>query len=401
MERLAVGDLPPKPHLALRGLDGKLRHESCLTRDGFEGPYTIAYHEGRPQAMRVVGESIPREWPSSTTLTPGTRRRHFRTPRLAPQPAALGGQPLPLLGNADVVIGCRRFDAAQPVYHLAARHDELFFVLQGGGTLRTPLGDLAFSPGDYVYVPRGLAYRIVIDGSAPQHYLSLCFSGGVGIPSRFRNAAGQLRMDAPYCHRDFRRPEFRGPTDEGIREVWITTGPETRRHVCDHGPLDVVGWDGAVYPFAFPIRRFEPRVSSVHLPPTWHGTFEARGALICSFVPRPLDFHPQAVHCPYPHVSAEIDEVLFYVEGAFTSRVGVESGSLTWHPAGVPHGPHPGRYEASAPAAGENADPDGKAGEVRWTGELAVMLDCTSPLTTTAAAHAVEDAGYDDSFVDT
>jgi homogentisate 1,2-dioxygenase len=146
----------------------------------------------------------------------------------------------------------------------------------------------------------------------------------------------------------------------------------------------VVGWDGSVYPWAFPIRNFQPRVSAVHLPPTWHGTFEAAGALICSFVPRPLDFHPDAVPCPYPHSNVDIDEVLFYVEGEFSSRRGVERGSLTHHPRGVPHGPHPGRYEQSL--------------GMQRTEEVAVMLDCRLRLLPTRAALEIEDTSYDASF---
>ena len=153
----------------------------------------------------------------------------------------------------------------------------------------------------------------------------------------------------------------------------------------DHAPLDVVGWDGSVYPWAFPILNFQPRVSSVHLPPTWHGTFAARGALICSFVPRPVDFHPEAVPCPYPHSSTHCDEIIFYADGNFTSRKGVGPGSISHHPMGLPHGPHPGSYEKSI-------------GTTR-TDELAVMADTYQPLKLTTAALAIEDANYQDSFV--
>jgi homogentisate 1,2-dioxygenase len=191
-------------------------------------------------------------------------------------------------------------------------------------------------------------------------------------------------MDAPYCHRDFRKPEFGGPRDEGLREVVIKRNDVLHRFCAQHSPLDVVGWDGTVYPWAFPILAFQPRVSSVHLPPTWHGTFAAGGALICSFVPRPLEFHPEAIPCPYPHSSVDIDEVLYYVSGDFTSREGVGPGSLTLHPRGVPHGPQPGKYEHSIGAT--------------HTEELAVMLDCRAPLQVTQQAHAMEDEGYERSF---
>ncbi|MGZ3443457.1 MAG: homogentisate 1,2-dioxygenase, partial [Polyangia bacterium] len=196
---------------------------------------------------------------------------------------------------------------------------------------------------------------------------------------------GQLRMDAPYSHRDFKVPAFVGPSDEGIRTVVVKRGGAFSGFEWTASPLDVVGWDGTVYPWAFPILNFQPRVSSVHLPPTWHGTFATRGALVCSFVPRPVDFGPDAIPCPYPHASVDCDEFLFYARGNFTSRKGVGSGSVSHHPAGIPHGPHPGAYEGSI---GSKA-----------TDELAVMLDTYAPLSPTAAALGVEDAAYHDSFL--
>jgi len=289
-----------------------------------------------------------------------------------------------LLHNRDLVIGAWLPRESEACYSLNAGADELLFVLAGSGCVRSVLGDLAFVRGDYVLVPRGVLHRIMFEPGTPPHLLSVECFGGVAIPQRFRNALGQLRMDAPYCHRDFRRPTFRGPLDEGIRDVWIKDGARRQKFVHAHNPLDVVGWDGTLYPWAFPILNFQPRVSSIHLPPTWHGTFEAAGALICSFVPRPLDFHPDAVPCPYPHLSADIDEVLFYVEGDFSSRLGVERGSLTLHPGGVPHGPHPGRYESSLGA--------------KRTEEIAVMLDVSSRLSATSRAVEIEDPDYDASF---
>ncbi len=389
LERLSFGDLPRKHHLALRGADGRLRHEACLTRQGFDGAYTILYHERRPQALRAVGplESNPSApaamgaRDATAPEGPGLSRRHFRTTSLGREPSLR----TPLLHNRDLVLGCWRPTTSDDSYRINAGADELTFVLSGGGTLRSTLGDLELTAGDYVFLPKGLLHRFIFD-SADAHLLLMEFAGGVDIPARFRNPAGQLRMDAPYCHRDFKRPRFDGPRDEGLREVIVQRGAAQQRFIYAHSPLDVVGWDGAVYPWAFPITQFQPRVGAVHLPPIWHGTFEAAGALICSFVPRPLDFHPEAIPCPYAHTSADIDEVLFYVDGDFSSRLGVERGSLTLHPAGVPHGPHPGRYEASIGAT--------------HTKEMAVMLDCSSPLHLTTQATSIEDGSYDGSFSD-
>ncbi|HKP62111.1 MAG TPA: homogentisate 1,2-dioxygenase [Polyangiales bacterium] len=384
LERLHFGELPQKHHIALRDGAGTLRYEHCLTRAGFDGPYSILYHLHRPQALSAVSSfQLGTPLPAADHL-PSLRRRHFRGARLAQPTAALAGR-VSLLHNADVTISLVKPLTSEPAYFVNADADELFFVRQGRGMLRSALGDLRFSRHDYVAVPKGVLYRMQLDEPDTELLLIECH-GGLGVPAQFRNPVGQLRMDAPYCHRDFRHPEFRGPLDEQIRRVIVQRGAAAHEFRSAHSPLDVVGWDGTLYPWAFPILAFQPRVSSVHLPPTWHGTFAARGALICSFVPRPLDFHPEAVPCPYPHSSSDVDELIYYVSGAFSSRTGVEAGSLTLHPRGIPHGPQPGRYEASVGA--------------KSTDELAVMLDCYLPLTATAAAQAIEDEAYDGSFAD-
>jgi homogentisate 1,2-dioxygenase len=192
-------------------------------------------------------------------------------------------------------------------------------------------------------------------------------------------------MDAPYSHRDFKRPVFKGPMDEGLRELLVKRNGAFHGFAYAASPLDVVGWDGTVYPWAFPILNFQPRAGLVHLPPTWHGTFATKGALVCSFVPRVVDFHPEAIPCPYPHSSVDCDEFIFYARGNFTSRRGVGVGSISHHPAGLPHGPHPGAYEASI--------------GTKTTDELAVMLDTDLPLKATAEALGVEDPGYQNSFI--
>jgi homogentisate 1,2-dioxygenase len=219
----------------------------------------------------------------------------------------------------------------------------------------------------------------------PQQWFWFSLTGGLHVPTQWRNGTGQLRMDAPYSHRDFKRPELFAPRDEGIRELVVRRAGTWHGFTLEHSPLDVVGWDGTVYPWAFPILAFQPRVSSIHLPPTWHGTFAAKGALICSFVPRLVDFHPEAIPCPYPHSSTHCDEIIFYCDGQFTSRRGVGPGSISHHPMGVPHGPHPGSYEKSIGAT--------------RTDEIAVMADTFAPLHATMAALSVEDPGYQDSFL--
>ncbi|WP_437731178.1 homogentisate 1,2-dioxygenase [Sorangium sp. So ce1335] len=382
LDRVVAGTVPRKHHIALRSEAGELRYEECLTRDGFDGPYTIAYHERRPHEHRAAAAAHGFALPVAAPPRP-LAKRHYRAQDLPPRGGPAVDCRVPLLFNDDVVLGIAQPDAADPVYFANADADELFFVFQGGGVLRTMLGDLRFEQDDYVVVPKGLFYRFLPD-AGPQRWLSI-EAAGVHLPRQWRNEVGQLRMDAPYSHRDFRRPTFVGPLDEGIRALVVKRGGAFHGFSLARSPLDVVGWDGTVYPFAFPILSFQPRVGLVHLPPDWHGTFAARGALVCSFVPRPVDFHPEAIPCPYPHSSVDCDEFLFYCRGNFTSRRGVGPGSISHHPAGVPHGPHPGAYEASLGG--------------RETSELAVMLDTTRPLAATPFALAVEDPGYQDSFI--
>ena len=383
LERLVFGKVPRKHHIQLRDEQGALRYEECLTREGFEGPYTIAYHLRPPQAQRLG--KVEHGWPLPLALPDRPlAKRHYRTQEARPKKGPAVDVRAPLLFNADLTASVLFPTEPDPVYFSNGDADELFYVFQGGGTLRTQLGDLRFEQDDYVHVPRGMLHRFLPDAGKPQHWLSLELLGGMHLPNQWRNETGQLRMDAPYCHRDFRHVEFKGPQDEGIRQLLVKKNGAFHGFVYDDSPLDLVGWDGTVYPFAFPILNFQPRAGLVHLPPTWHGTFAARGALICSFVPRVVDFHPEAIPCPYPHSSVDCDEILFYCRGSFTSRKGVGPGSISHHPAGVGHGPHPGTYEASI--------------GTKETSELAVMVDTFLPLKATAAASAVEDPGYQDSF---
>jgi homogentisate 1,2-dioxygenase len=388
LDRMALGELPPKPHTVLRGADGALCYEECLTRSGFDGPFSILYHRGRPQswARETSIDALATLQPTAaerahahaaTALT----RRHYRTSALESGGTLLSAR-TPLLENADVLLSVAKPTQSDSAYYVNADADELWFVREGRGVVRSVFGDLAFGVDDYVCIPKGVLRRVLIEAAC--ELLLIDCRHGVGLLSQFRNGVGQLRMDAPYSHRDFRRPQFTGPLDEGIREVVIERLGVRHTYRAQATPLDVVGWDGTVYPWAFPILAFQPRVSSVHLPPTWHGTFATQGALICSFVPRPLDFHPQAIPCPYPHASVDVDEVLYYVRGQFGSRTGVEAGSVTLHPRGIAHGPHPGRYE-------------GSIGATR-TEELAVMLDCYAPLVPCEPAAVLEDHAYDLSF---
>ncbi len=384
IERLTFGEVPKKHHIQLLGPQGELRWEHCITQDGFEAPYTICYHQHAPHRQRQATTS--RGFFGRTAApTKGLLKRHFVSSRAPLTQGSPLNTRLPLLFNNDVTLGIVKPTQSDTVYFNNSDGDDLFFIQQGSGTLHTLLGSLQFKELDYVYVPKGILHRFELPANVPQEWLSIELRAGMHLPRQWRNNAGQLRMDAPYCHRDFRAPTFRGPTDEGIRDLVVKRGDAFHGFTVDKNPLDVVGWDGSVYPFVFSILDFQPRVGLTHLPPTWHGTFASRGALVCSFVPRPTDFHPQAIPCPYPHSSVDVDEFIFYCKGNFTSRRGVGPGSMSYHPAGIPHGPHPGAYEASIGH--------------KETNELAVMLDCMAPLVATPHAVSIEDDAYHQSFI--
>lgn len=382
LDRYAAGTFPAKHHIVMRDEDGALLHEEVLSRQGFDGPYVLIYHQNEPHRHSAWkasehGWAPPEEESAESSRV--LRRRHFKTFDLTP-----GGSPIdartPMLFNADVTQGILRPTESDPVYFSNVDGDELFYVQSGGGVLRSILGDVRFGPKDYVFVPRGIKHRFILDEGEDQYWVWFECKRDFFLPKQWRTSTGQLRMDAPFCHRDFRKPEFQGPMDEGIRSFVVKSGERFTEFTQPWSPLDAVGWDGSVYPYAFHILDFQPRAGLVHLPPDWHGHFAFPGGIICSFVPRTVDFHENAIPCPYPHESVHCDEFLFYSEGNFVSRRGIEPGSVSFHPRGIMHGPHPGAYEASI-------------GHKR-TDELAVMMDTFLPLKVAKQTLPIEDPDY-------
>jgi homogentisate 1,2-dioxygenase len=378
---MQLGDVPPKPHIAFRGPGGRLRYEECLTRRGFDGEFSILYHENPPMTDAEIGEARPgpfdRQVPLEAPHAPLKRRLVLG--EKAPDGFT------PILYNQDVVISFVRLpkEARSESAFSNGDGDDLWYLYAGKGTFQTPFGDLPAKTGDYVLMPRGVVHRLVIE--EPIEGIVFELRGGLHVPAQFRNPIGQLRMDAPYTHRDFIRPAFSGPR-EGPPEILVKKDDAFVRRRPAHSPFDVVGWDGTVWPFAFPILAYQPKTGLVHLPPTIHSTFGARGVLVCSFVPRVTDTHPDAIPCPYPHASVDCDEVIYYVRGSFTSRKGVGPKAVSLHPAGVPHGPHPGAYEGSIGS--------------RSTDEVAVMMDTFAALKLTAQAITLEHPGYHDSWIE-
>lgn len=386
------GVLPDKPHTVHRDAGGALLYEHCHTRDGFDGPFSILHHRHPPQFVgdgEVITPLFPGRSDAVSASDSPVRRRHLDSLRTPPRGGPVTGR-VPLLWNADLTIGVVRPTGEDDFLYMPGDGDELFFIQTGGGELASTFGTLSFSAGDYLFIPRGVPYHISLarNGAEPegQHWLWFELRTGLKLPTQYRNPVGQLRMDAPYTARDFTASELGSlPAHVAeLRSVVTKRADRFTRHLQRAPVLDVVGWDGYVYPFTFPISRFSPKIGQVHLPPTVHGTFATRGSLVCSFVPRKVDFHKDAIPCPYPHSNVDVDEVIFYCDGDFTSRRGVRAGSLSLHPAGIPHGPHPGAYERSIGAT--------------ETGETAVMVDTFEPLRLTADALALDVPHYDDSW---
>ena len=387
IDRWTQGRIPEKPHTVFRDAGtGAIFYEECFTRMGFDGPYSILYHR-RPPTQEVSSEGTERGFrlrPAGPSDPATLRRRLFDSGQIA-----AGGELIdartPILFNGDVVISIARPSESDSAFFVNGDGDDVYFVEAGSGRVESTFGIVPFRQHDYLVIPKGCPHRFLFDGRENRLFGIEC-RRGFHVPSQFRNDAGQLKMDAAYTHRDFVRPQLPDPsaTEGAPREVFGKKDDSWTRRVLPASPLDVVGWDGYVYPVAFPISKFQPKTGSIHLPPTIHITFASGGAVICSFVPRVTDTHPEAIPCPYPHSSVDCDEVIFYVDGNFTSRRGVGPGAVSFHPAGVPHGPHPGAYEASI---GSKA-----------TKELAVMVDTFAPLRATAEAVAVENPGYHDSW---
>jgi homogentisate 1,2-dioxygenase len=266
-------------------------------------------------------------------------------------------------------------------FYKNADGDDLIFVHEGCGLLETQFGHLRFREGDYLVIPHGTIWRLVFDTLPAKLVWIEAIGGQIETPKRYRNEYGQLMEHSPFCERDIRVPEMlETRTDIGDFEVRIHRRGRVFVYHYEHHPFDVVGWDGYVYPWAFNIHDFEPITGRIHMPPPIHQTFEGPGFVVCSFCPRMLDYHPQAIPVPYNHSNLDSDEVLYYVNKKFGSRRGIEVGSITLHPSGIPHGPQPGAVEASLGAT--------------HTEEMAVMMDTFRPLQVTKAALEMEDPNY-------
>jgi len=384
-----LGQLPNKRHIQFRRPDGALYSEEVFGTEGFVGPTSTLYHIHPP--TQVIGWKTMYSTKPQYVETSTMRMRHVKTTPMQPKGDPVTGRVL-MFGNVDCEMSV--CVPAEPMnYHYKnGMGDECIFIHHGTGTVSSAFGTLKFKRKDYIIIPKGTIYKIEFDkptGDEPNPRFLVIETANcshiVPPPRYLSKKTSQFLEHAPYCERDLHPPELPLTYDEaGEFEVRIKALDSVHSYIYDYHPLDVVGWDGCYYPYIFNIDDFSPIVGKHHLPPPTHQTFEAHNFVICSFCPRMLDFHPDAIPIPYNHSNIDSDEVLYYVEGNYAARKGIEIGSMTLHPQGIPHGPHPGTVEASL-------------GKTR-TDELAVMCDTFRPLFPTQAALDLDDKAYPESW---
>jgi homogentisate 1,2-dioxygenase len=358
------GKFPHKRHTIYRKADGNLYAEELVSSEGFSNVYSLIYHCYPPTMIKEVGKPY--------TVNPKIAyQRHLNHEsfigfNVAPENDYLQSRKHILVNNDLNICLAAPEESLKDYFYKNADSDEVIFVHIGSGILKTIYGNLEFSYGDYLVIPRGTIYQIEFKDSN-NRLLIVESHSPIVTPKRYRNEYGQLLEHSPYCERDIRKPSNMETHDEkGNFKVMIKKQGMMYPFVYGTHPFDAIGWDGNLYPWAFSIHDFEPITGRVHQPPPVHQTFEGHNFVICSFCPRLFDYHPQAIPAPYNHSNIDSDEILYYVDGDFMSRKSVVKGQITLHPGGIPHGPHPGTVEKSIGA--------------KETLELAVMIDTFKPL---------------------
>ncbi|TDL74858.1 homogentisate 1,2-dioxygenase [Peribacillus frigoritolerans] len=372
----ALGKIPHKRHTMFKKEDGSLYREQVMGTKGFSGTQSILYHHYMP--TEVAKSELLHSYLPEYEQMDSLKHRHFFTDALQSKGDAFEAREY-ILGNDDLLIGTVLAEKPMESYYRNGDGDELLFVHFGNGTIETMFGVITYRPGDYINIPIGTIYRVVPEAETKILFIE-SFSQ-ITTPKRYRNEYGQLLEHSPFCERDFRGPEQLLTFEaRGEFEVLTKSRGYMHKHTFNHHPFDVAGWDGYLYPWAFNIEDFEPITGRIHQPPPVHQTFEGHNFVVCSFVPRMYDYHPESIPAPYYHSNVNSDELLYYVEGNFMSRKGIKQGSITLHPSGIPHGPHPGKTEASI--------------RKKEALELAVMIDTFRPLKIVKQAKKIEDGDY-------
>lgn len=383
MKYIHEGQIPPKRHTIFKSPEGNFYYEQLFGTEGFHGISSLLYHTHRPTQIKSIGE--PKDVKPQVAVEKNIAPRMIKGSKLEPKDDFLDSRTF-LMVNDDLKLGLSKPRKSMDYFYKNASKDELLFVHQGKGVLKTFVGDIPFSYGDYLIIPRGTIYQmdffeedtifLVIESSSP-----------IYTPKRYRNEFGQLLEHSPFCERDIVTPILAPPKDEkGEFLIKIKKHDQIWDFIYETHPFDVVGWDGYFYPYKFNIKNFEPITGRIHQPPPVHQTFEAQNFVVCSFVARLYDYHPLAIPAPYNHSNIDSDEVLFYTEGDFMSRNHIDLMDFTLHPGGVVHGPHPGAMERSI----------GK----KSTEEFAVMVDPFRPLQLTTDALVLEDPSYKYSWLE-
>lgn len=365
-----LGNFPDKRHIQFRKPDGNLYYEQLFGTEGFSSFSSLMYHVHRPTMIRSIG--TPQDVAPQAAVGKNIEPRMLKGFNVQPKEDFLDARTIVLFNNDLNIAVAAPKKSMSSYFYKNADSDEMIFIHKGTGKLRTMLGNLDFSYGDYLVIPRGMIYQIEFDSEDNRLFIVESFSP-ILTPRTYRSRFGQLLEHSPFCERDFRVPQEL-ETHDAKGDFIIKIKKENMMHELTYAshPFDVVGWDGYNFPYAFSIHNFEPITGRVHLPPPIHQTFEGNNFVVCSFVPRLYDYHPLAIPAPYNHSNIDSDEVLYYVDGDFMSRNHVEKGYISLHPGGIPHGPHPGAYERSV-------------GQ-KETKELAVMVDTFRPLKLTQAA---------------
>ena len=374
----SLGSIPHKRHTQFRKPDGSLYSEQLFSTEGFSNDYSLLYHCNPPTV--IIKTEDPINVQPKIAEEKMLKHRSLEGFKIKPADDYLLSRK-PVLVNSDCHIVLAAPTKGTDDYFVKnADSDEIIFIHEGSGIVHTQYGDLPFAYGDYIVLPRGTIYKISFENS-DNRLLIIESHHPVRYPKRYTSKNGQLLEHSPYCERDIRKPQHLKTTDEHGDFIIKTkkSGMQYSIHYAHH-PFDVVGWDGCCYPFIFSIHDYEPITGRVHMPPPIHQTFETDAFVVCSFVPRMYDYHPLSIPAPYNHSNIDSDEMLYYVDGDFMSRKHVTRGMITLHPAGIPHGPHPGAVEKSIGA--------------KETKELAVMVDTFRPLMLTADALEIENQGY-------
>jgi homogentisate 1,2-dioxygenase len=379
-----LGKIPPKRHTQFRKPDGSLYSEQLFGTIGFDGMSTNSYHVHRPTMVKEIKNQYSVK--PEIALKNHIKSYRLRGFQIQPEADYLKSRKTVLINSDVAIILAAPQESTNDYFYKNSDADELLFVHKGTGTLRTHLGNLDFKYGDYLLIPRGIIYKI--DFNTTDNRLFIVESRRpIYTPKRYRNWFGQLLEHSPFCERDLRRPETLETHDEkGEFLIKVKKQDDIFEMVYASHPFDVVGYDGYNFPYAFSIHDFEPITGRIHQPPPVHQTFETDAFVVCSFVPRLYDYHPDSIPAPYNHSNIDSDEVLYYVDGDFMSRNDIDAGHISLHPAGIPHGPHPGTVEKSI---GKKA-----------TEELAVMVDTFKPLMVTKEGLEIADDSYHKSWLE-